>query len=205
MVDFTMPNEIVLLTGDAEGPHLGSILHRQNPNLRTVHARDGRELLNACPADGNEARRLIAFCTSVIVPVEVLDAVMAPAYNFHPGPPTYPGSHVASFAIYDGADMFGATAHEMAAKVDSGPIVGVEWFQIPDGLRFTDLEIKAFDALVRLFMQLTPHLAVNDAPIEHLDMGWAGKATTNKDFERMRAVDGTMSEAEIKRRFRAFG
>ena len=95
----------------------------------------------------NVARRLIAFCTSVIVPAEVLDAVMAPAYNFHPGPPTYPGSHVASFAIYDGADMFGATAHEMAAKVDSGPIVGVEWFQVPDGLRFTDLEINAFDAL----------------------------------------------------------
>ena len=200
-----MPSEIILLTGDAEGPHLSSILHRQNPHLKIVHARDGRELMKACPADGNHARRLIAFCTSVIVPVEVLDAVMAPAYNFHPGPPTYPGSYVASFAIYDGADMFGATAHEMVAKVDSGPIVGVEWFQIPDGLRFTDLEIKAFDALVRLFMKLTPHLAVNDAPIEHLDMGWAGTATTNKDFERMRAVDGTMSEAEIKRRFRAFG
>ena len=205
MVGFTMPNEIVLLTGDAEWPHLGSILRRQNPNLKTVHARDRRELLNACQTDGNNARRLIAFCTSVIVPVEVLDAVMAPAYNFHPGPPTYPGSHVASFAIYDGADMFGATAHEMVAKVDSGPIVGVEWFQIPGGLRFTDLEIKAFDALVRLFIQLTPHLAGSDAPIEHLEMGWAGKATTNKDYERMRAVDATMSEAEIKRRFRAFG
>ena len=44
--------------------------------------------------------------------------------------------------------MFGTTAHEMAAKVDSGPIVGAEWFQISDELRFTDLEIKAFDALV---------------------------------------------------------
>ena len=205
MVDFTMPSEIILLTGDAEKPHLESILHRHNPGLKTVHACDRRELLDACPADGNVNRRLIAFCTSVIVPAEVLDAVMAPAYNFHPGPPTYPGSHVASFAIYDGADMFGATAHEMAAKVDSGPIVGVEWFQVPNGLRFTDLEIKAFDALVSLFIQLAPHLAANDAPIEHLDMGWAGKTSTNKDYERMRAIDGTMSEAEIKRRFRAFG
>ena len=205
MVGFIMPSEIILLTGDAEAPHLESILYRHNPSLKTIHARDRRELLKACPADGTNARRLIAFCTTVIVPEEVLNAAMPPAYNFHPGPPTYPGSRVANFAIYDGADMFGATAHEMATKIDSGPIVGVEWFQVPDGLRFTDLEIKAFDALVSLFIQLAPHLASNDAPIEHLDMGWAGKATTNNDYERMRAIDETMSEAEVKRRFRAFG
>ena len=200
-----MPSEIILLTGDAEAPHLESILYRHNPGLKTIHARDRRELLDACPPDGANARRLIAFCTTVIVPEEVLNAAMPPAYNFHPGPPTYPGSHVASFAIYDGANMFGATAHEMVSKVDSGLIVGVEWFQVPDGLRFTDLEIKAFDALVRLFIQLAPHLALNDAPIERLDMGWAGKATTNTDYEQMRAIDETTSEAEIKRRFRAFG
>ena len=200
-----MPSEIVLLTGDAEAPHLGSVLRRYNPRLRIVHARNRRELLDACPADGIHMRRLIAFCTPVIVPEEILNAVMPPAYNFHPGPPTYPGSHVASFAIYDDANMFGATAHEMASKVDSGLIVGVEWFQVPDGLRFTDLELKAFDALVSLFIQLAPHLALNDAPLEHLDMAWAGKATTNTDYERMRAIDETMSEAEIKRRFRAFG
>ena len=200
-----MLSKIILLTGDAEAPHLKSILHRHNPSLEIVHVRDRLELLETCSVDGTNTRRLIAFCTSVIVPAEVLAAVMAPAYNFHPGPPTYPGSHVANFAIYDDVDMFGATAHEMAAKVDSGPIVGVEWFQVPDGLRFTDLEIKAFDALVRLFIQLAPHLALSDAAIKHLEMSWAGKATTNKDFERMRDIDETMNEAEIKRRFRAFG
>ena len=94
-----MPSEIILLTGDAEAPHLESILYRHNPGLKTIHARDRRELLDSCPADGTNARRLIAFCTTVIVPEEVLNAVMPPAYNFHPGPPTYPGSHVASFAV----------------------------------------------------------------------------------------------------------
>ena len=199
-----MPSEIVLLTGETEGPVLSDRLRDHAPTLRIVVCTDADELA-AATAGPDPGRRLIAFCTGVLVPGDILEGLAGPAYNFHPGPPTYPGSHVASFAIYDGADMFGATAHEMAAKVDSGPIVGVEWFQVPDGLRFTDLEINAFDALVRLFIQLAPHLAANDAPIEHLDMGWAGKANTNKDYERMRAIDETMSEAEIKRRFRAFG
>ena len=200
-----MPNEIVLLTSDAEAPHLGSILQRHNPSLKIIHARDQEELMDICLGDGTDARRLIAFCTSVIVSTEILDLVMFPAYNFHPGPPTYPGSYVANFAIYDGADMFGATVHEMTAKVDSGPIVGVEWFEVAEGLRFTDLEITAFDSLVRLFIRFAPHLALSDAPIERIDMAWAGKATTRKDYERMQIIDENMSEVEIKRRFRAFG
>jgi len=200
-----MPAEIVLLTGDAEAPLLADILKRHNPALTIATAFDRQMLLDVCAGDVAGGRRLIAFCTSVIVPADVLRAVDGPAYNFHPGPPTYPGSHVASFAIYDGAEMFGATAHEMAETVDSGAIVGVDWFRVPDGLRFTDLEIKAYRVLVKLFMDLAPHLATKDQPLPHLDMGWAEPATTKKDFERMRQIDEAMSEAEIKLRFRAFG
>ena len=200
-----MPKEIILLTGDAEALHLENILQRHNQELKVVHARDGGELEAICSDGDNGRKRLISFCSSFIVPIPILNSVMFPAYNFHPGPPTYPGSHVASFAIYDCADMFGVTAHEMMAIVDSGPIVAVDWFQIPEGMRFSGLEIKAFEALVRLFMNLAPHLASNDAPLEHLEVGWADKATTSKDFDKMREIDENMSEAEIKLRFRAFG
>ena len=92
------------------------------------------------------------------------------------------------------------TDHE--DTVDAKSIMQLMMLAATEG---TELEIKAFDALVRLFIQLAPHLALNDAPIERLDMGWAGKATTNADYEQMRAIDETTSEAEIKRRFRAFG
>ena len=205
MVDFTMPNEIILLTGDAEAPQLQNILLRHNPDLVIVHARSRGELEEACLNDKHWSRRLISFCSPIIVPLNILNAVMAPSYNFHPGPPTYPGSHVASFAIYDEVEMFGATVHEMVAKVDSGPIVAVDWFQIPDNTRFIDLELKAFATLVRLFVNLAPHLAINNSPLEQLEIGWAGRATTKRDFERMRKINETMSETEIKRRFRAFG
>ena len=200
-----MPKEIILLTGDAEALHLENILRRHNQELKVSHARDGEELEAICSGEGNAGKRLLSFCSSSIVPIPILSSVMFPAYNFHPGPPTYPGSHVASFAIYDGADMFGVTAHEMAEKVDSGPIVAVDWFQIPKGMRFSELEIKAFEALVRLFMNLAPHLASNDAPLEHLEIGWAEKITTSKDFDKMQEIDENMSESEIRLRFRAFG
>ena len=200
-----MPKEIILLTGDAEALHLENILRRHNQELRVRHARDSEELEAICSGGDNAGKRLLSFCSSSIVPKPILNSIMFPAYNFHPGPPTYPGSYVASFAIYDGANMFGVTAHEMAALVDSGPIVAVDWFQIPDGMRFSGLEIKAFEALLRLFMKLAPHLASNDAPLEHLEIGWADKATTSKDFDKMREIDENMSEAEIKLRFRAFG
>ena len=200
-----MPKEIILLTGDAEALHLENILKRYNHELKIIHARDGEELEAICSGGDNARTRLLSFCSSSIVPIPILSSVMFPAYNFHPGPPTYPGSHVASFAIYDGADMFGVTAHEMAPVVDSGPIVAVDWFQISEGIRFSGLEIQAFEALLRLFMNLAPHLALNDTPLEHLEIGWATKATTSKDFDKMREIDENMSEAEVKLRFRAFG
>ncbi|MBT3909609.1 MAG: hypothetical protein HOF27_07995 [Rhodospirillaceae bacterium] len=200
-----MPNEIILLSGDVEGSHLGGVLREHNPNLKVIYVAEPEALRDACLAPGAGMRRLIAFCTSVIVPSDILSAVDGPAYNFHPGPPTYPGTHVAGFAIYDGATKFGATVHEMEASVDSGAIVGVDWFDIQDGLRFADLEILAYRSLVQLFLDLAPALATDDAPLPTLDMAWAEKTTTNKDAERMREIDDTMSEEEIKLRFRAFG
>lgn len=200
-----MPAEIVLLTGEVEAPELGNMLKRHNRAVSVVPVFRRDDLAEACAAPCPGGRRLVSFCTSVIVPPDVLQAVDGPAYNFHPGPPTYPGSHVASFAIYDGAPMFGATAHEMAETVDSGAIVGVEWFPVPDGLRFVDLEIMAYQTLIQLFMDLAPHLAMNDQPLQRLDLDWAERVTTKQDFARMRQIDETMSEAEIKRRFRAFG
>jgi len=200
-----MPDEVLLLCGDAEAPHLARVLGEENRQLTIIHVGGRESLLEAALAPKPGFRRLIAFCTSVIVPADVLAAVDGPAYNFHPGPPTYPGSHAASFAVYDGAEQFGATVHEMTAKVDAGAIVAVEWFDVQAEYRFQDLEIKAFQALARLFRDLAPALASDRNPLPRQDIEWSGQRWTNKDFERMQEIDETTSEDEIRRRFRAFG
>ena len=201
-----MLGEIVLLTGEVEAPFLTDILHQHAPALRVVHAEDRKALDKACEIPSELGpRRLIAFCTSVIVSASVLDALDGPAYNLHPGPPTYPGTHPASFAVYEGADRFGATLHEMAARVDSGTIVAVDWFDMPPDLRFSDLEIHAYRTAIALFTKMAKRLATDPAPLPASGDTWSGTVSTRKMFERMQQVTEDMSEEEIVRRFRAFG
>jgi len=206
-----MLNEIVLLTGEVEGPHLAAVLTSHNPELSVICAETASELKVACLAgeagapDSGINRRLIAYCTNVIVPASVLDAVTHPAYNFHPGPPTYPGAHASSFAIYEGARRFGVTAHVMERSVDSGAIVGVDWFDVPENERFLDLELKAYGQMLHLFNRLAHWLATSEVPLTELDMSWGARKTTTADYEKMKQFDGDMSEEEIKLRWRAFG
>ncbi|MBC8337473.1 MAG: methionyl-tRNA formyltransferase [Alphaproteobacteria bacterium] len=183
------------------------MLTSANPGLSVVHVQTAEDLMAAClrPPPGGGERRLIAFSTSVIVPKAVLDGLTLNAYNFHPGPPTYPGSHAASFAIYEGAEHFGATAHVMEEKVDCGPIVGVEWFAMPDNPRFLDLEIKTYEVLLEMFARFSKHFATSDDPLAEIDAQWSGAKHTNAQFEAMKVLEADMEEAEINLRYRAFG
>ena len=198
-----MLREIVLLTGAEEGPHLTEFLRRHNSTLPVTHVQTRDELVIAFhpPRAG---LRLIGFCTSVLVPADVLAACDCGAYNFHPGPPTHPGKHPASFAIYEGEARFGATAHEMLQKVDSGTIVGVEWFDMPPQPRLSQLEGLTFDAAVRLFSRLGPALATSAAPLPRDEATWSGRKSTQRDFERMCQIPPDIAAAELEKRVRAF-
>ena len=202
-----MPEEIVLLAGEVEGPHFGGILETCNPELAVVHAQTVEELEAVClkPTAGGGPRRLIAFSTSVIAPGPVLEAVDGPAYNFHPGPPTYPGSHVASFAIYEGAEKYAATAHVMEEKVDCGPIVAIEWFDMPPDVKVAELELETYKLLLRMFNDLAPRLATSDEPLPALDVQWSGPKRTIAQYEAMKELEPDMDEEEIRLRYRAFG
>jgi methionyl-tRNA formyltransferase len=120
-----MFDTIILLTSAAVQPVFRSVLSAHNPDLTIIPAETLAEL-NALEPDRLARARLIAFVTGIIVPAKVLDGLGYGAYNFHPGPPAYPGWAPAHFALYERATEFGATAHVMAARVDEGPIVGAE-------------------------------------------------------------------------------
>ena len=93
----------------------------------------------------------------------------------------------------------------MAEKVDAGPIVAVQRFDIPEKARFMDLELLAYRVMVGMFHDLAGRLAGDEAPLPVINETWGPKKTTEADFERMRLYDQNTSEAEITRRFRAFG
>jgi len=203
-----MPREILLLTGDIEGPHLAQILGAHNPALSIVHVGTAVELSEAAADPGGaEGRRLVAFCTGVVVPEAVLCALPGPAYNFHPGPPTFPGSWAAGFALYEGARRFGATLHVMEKRVDEGAIIAVDWFDVPANprLRYDELEILAYQGALRLFHAFAPRLAAEDAPLPPCGETWSGVKHTKAEVVAMREPPRDASEDEIRRRFRAFG
>lgn len=198
-----MLREIILLTGEQEGPYLSEFLRQRNPALMITHAQTRDELTIALHPK-RAGIRLIAFCSSVIVPAGLLAGIDCLAYNFHPGPPTYPGKHPASFGIYDGARRFGATAHEMRPRVDSGPIVGVEWFDMPPVPRLSEVERLTFEACIRLLTRFGPALATSPDPLPLTDLAWSGRKSTQRDFDRLCVLPPMIDADEFDRRKRAF-
>ena len=197
--------ECLLLLSDAElAEPLSEALRRHNPSLLIVCAHNRGDLDNAAATAG-PFDRLVAFCTETIVPAAMLTSLGGPAYNFHPASPDYPGSHPASFAVYDGATRFGATAHEMAPKVDSGPIIDVEWFDVPPTEGVLALEDRAGEVAAHLFWRLAPLLAQCGRPLPRSNLAWGPRKTTRQDFRAMGLLDPAISAAEFERRWRAFG
>lgn len=194
---------IYLLTGSIEAAALSGMLGIRNPRIAVRHVATLDELDMLSPAELARAR-LIAFATDVIVPRRILDTLGFGAYNFHPGPPNYPGWGPAHFAIYDGAATFGVTAHVMVDRVDAGPIVGVDIFGIPPGTNVARLEQMAFVALARIFWTLAPVLT-QDAPLATQPITWSGTKSTRLRHQAMREVPVTVTKDDLDRRVAAFG
>jgi methionyl-tRNA formyltransferase len=170
---------IILLTGEVEYPLLTSVLRSHNPHLTVRPVVTFADVAALEPQSLGRAR-LIAFATDVVVTRSVLDRLGYGAYNFHPGPPHFPGWRPAHFAIHHRAAEFGATAHVMLERVDAGPIVGVELFRIPDGTTVEGLEELAYAQLARLFCQLAKPLAMEIGPLPELAVRWSGKKTSRR-------------------------
>ncbi|WLA87044.1 MULTISPECIES: formyltransferase family protein [Bradyrhizobium] len=199
-----MMKTIILLTGAANQQFaLTELLKAHNSALSFRYAVTADELAAIEPEVLREAR-LLAFTTSVIVPEHILAALGHGAYNFHPGPPQYPGWAPAHFALYDGARTFGATAHVMAARVDSGPIVGVESFIIPDKISVRGLEQIAYVRLAHLFWRMSRDLACDPMPLAALEIAWCGIKSTRQMYREMCELPAGISAGELARRVRAF-
>ncbi len=198
-----MVKEIILLTELIEVEPLTQILHECAPVTPITHVVTRREL-DAVVESGLAGKLLIGFCTPVIVAKPILDKLEGPAYNFHPGPPNFPGLFPACFAIYSGSRRFGVTAHEMYEKIDEGPIVGVEWVDISLDIERIHLEAKSHQLIMQLFERLAPEM-VKGLPLTHTGDQWSGYVTRRKDFESLCEVPSDISLAGLKLRYRAVG
>ena len=199
-----MLDHIIILSGGVEGPHLSDMLKTQNSGLRVSLATDLGSLERES-AQADAGSRLIAFCTSVIVSAEILSRFPGPSYNFHPGPPEIPGRYPSVWAIYNGHTQFGVTAHEMKPSVDSGPIVAVDRFDVPENADLQTLDTVAFEAIVRQFHRLSALLAQSTPPLPHVNETWSGKKYKKADCDALCLITEDLSGDELNRRQRACG
>jgi methionyl-tRNA formyltransferase len=141
----------------------------------------------------------------VIVPVGVLNQLGYGAYNFHPGPPQYPGWAPAHFALYERATEFGGTVHHMIEQVDAGAIVDVELFAIPDGVSVNGLEEQAYTTLVQMFWRLAGTLAKQEAPLAPLATLWGPHRHSRRAYQDICDIPLTIAPEELDHRLKVFG
>jgi methionyl-tRNA formyltransferase len=199
-----MFDTIILLTGAIEQPVLASDLRLHNPRLTILPVSTSDELA-AIDVTILRRARLIAFATDVIVPQNVLDQLGYGAYNFHPGPPQYPGWAPAHFALYDQAKEFGTTLHVMVRRVDAGPIVDVELFAVPADISVTDIEELAYAHLAHMFWRSAKSLANCAEPLAELPIRWNEKRNSRRGYEAICDIPLSISKDELERRIKVFG
>lgn len=199
-----METIVLVATHQAEQDALSVELHRHNPDLRIIPVRTRADLDGLDPQT-LAASRIIGFCTDVVVPARLLAAVGFGAYNFHPGPPAYPGWSPASFAVYQGARRYGVTAHVMAPRIDAGDIVGTNMFDVPAGTDQAGLEQLSYTAAVELFGHFAPHLATSALPLPAIRADWGVRRYTRKDYVDLCTITPDIDGDELARRVTAFG
>ncbi|MET4797614.1 methionyl-tRNA formyltransferase [Bradyrhizobium sp. LB11.1] len=199
-----MVEELALLTDAAEQVALSRILRSFRPDLVVWPVSNIDELRKLDTVLLRNAR-LVAFASGAIVPPDLLARFGHGAYNFHPGPPSYPGWAPAHFALYDRADAFGVTFHAMAERVDSGAILDVVSFPIPQGCTLMRLGELAYAHLLQLFEVWAEPLACEPSLMPRCALSWSGRTNTRRSYRDACDIPLDISRDELWRRMRAFG
>jgi methionyl-tRNA formyltransferase len=199
-----MFDTIILLAGPVEAGALSTALLRHNPHL-TLHLAKTLDDLDAIGPRRLRRARLLSFASPVIVPRRILDRLGFGGFNFHPGPPSYPGWAPAYFATYDRATTFGVTTHVMYERVDSGPIVAVDLFDVPATNSAETLEATAYARLTRQFFELAKPFATSPHAPEPLPVQWCGRRNTQRQLAKLCNIPADISREELERCVSAFG
>ena len=199
-----MGRSIITLSGSREAPFFEEFLLARNPELNVFAAHNREDLAAAIDRTGGAAR-LIAFLTDVIVPAHLLAQLSTTPYNIHPGPPEYPGTHPESFAIWEKAETFGVTAHEMTQRIDDGPIVAIGRFPMPPAPERQALADLTYPKALEVFAVVAAHCAESDEPMPRMSVMWSDVKRTRSQFRALCAGVAELTGDEADRLSRACG
>ncbi len=199
-----MSFDTILLMSPADCSSLLARILMEQPDCRPVRPVSTLADLQALPQQVLAGARLMSFANPVIVPADVLGQLGYGAYNFHPGPPHYPGLAPAQMAVYENATIFGITVHHMIEKVDAGPIVHADLCLVPPDATPLDLEMRAFALLAKAFNLLAPHLTRDPSPLPARPYTWRAEKSSRRRIRELCAMTPDLPPDDINRRIRAF-
>lgn len=177
-----MADAFVILSEAFAAPHLALYVTDRSDGrmVRTATCkRSLRAVMGECPP----TTRLIAFCSNTIVSADIIDRLAIQPYNIHPGPPQFPGVHPDAFAHAARARRYGATAHELTAAVDGGPIVATTEVRMPRSAQRVDYGNAGFTTGLDLFRFIVKFSVAFDSALPHLQgAAWGGRYNTLTDY-----------------------
>lgn len=182
---------------------MAAALRRFSPRAEIARVGEVKDFSATLPKL-SQSTRIIAFSTSIIVPPDVLSQVNGNAYNFHPGPPEFPGNRPSAFACYAQARQFGVTLHKMVEKVDAGEIIDCHRFGVSPEATSANIAVTAYQCLAKLFLKHAGSLAQTSRPLKGNGAVWGATKTTQAMFDAMRVVPKNIDPEELARRIRAF-
>ena len=144
---------------------------------------------------------LISLLSSWIIKPDVLGAHDL-AINFHPAPPSLPGTASYNLALYWGHDDYGVTCHRMTEKVDAGEIIETSTFPIFPWDDAHSLQQRTHTYLLTLFYGVVSKIAKGEK-LEANGLAWHRKAYTRHDLEELCRITLDMDEDEVTKRVKA--
>lgn len=144
---------------------------------------------------------LISFLSPWIIKRSALERAGL-SINFHPGSVEYPGIGCYNFALYEGAQEFGAVCHHMLPKVDTGKIVMERRFLVHHDDTVETLKLRTMEAMVDMFGEVVAVIEAGEN-LPAAPTHWTRRPFTHADLSALKVIKSIMPPAEIERRVRA--
>ncbi len=147
---------------------------------------------------------LISFLNSVYIDKSVRKKIKINSFNFHPGPPEYPGFGCYNFALLDKVNYYGSTIHIINDEFDNGKIINVKRFKISyKKINLEKLINKTHENIIKQAKDFIKIILNKKLKIKS-NFKWKKKAYTKKEFEIAREIKLNDSKENVLNKIKAF-
>ncbi len=147
---------------------------------------------------------LISFLNKSYISDKLRRKIKINSFNFHPGPPEYPGYGCYNFALLDKINFYGSTVHIINKKFDNGEIVDVKKFKIS----YKKINLDKLISMTHKNMSKQSKKFINEILKDKLkvenNFKWRKRAYTKKEFESAREIKLNDSKKIILKKLKAF-